>query len=292
MPVAKINGTTLNYMQLSHKGEGPVEDLIMVHGLAANMGFWLQDYTPHFTQRFRVTLYDLRGHGRSAITESGYTPETMGYDLRALMDELKIEKAHVIAHSFGGVAVLKAATAAPERFASLIIADSHISTGRLKEKDNNWQTGDALRQALQESGINLDIDHPYFGFQLITAVARLRQDGKDIPAALEPWVRHILAGNNNRPTAEKWLQLMNETKAEQELMDNDGLSESSLQRITCPMLAIYGEKSKSIHTGRYLASLWPKATFVFIPEAGHFFPKAQPDMVMAHCDRFWDSLSQ
>ena len=62
----------------------------MIHGLAANMGFWLQDFAPHFSERFWVTLYDLRGHGRSRLTKNGYTPDAMANDLRALLNSLNM----------------------------------------------------------------------------------------------------------------------------------------------------------------------------------------------------------
>ncbi|MFH1157655.1 MAG: alpha/beta hydrolase [Pseudomonadota bacterium] len=289
MPLIKANNTTFNTMQLRCKSEESPEDLVMIHGLAANMGFWLQDFAPHFAERFRVTLYDLRGHGRSPVTKSGYTPGGMADDLRALLDTLNIRKAHFIAHSFGGVAALKLACAEPERFSSLVLADSHISSERLKEKDIPWKAGENLQAALHQCNLALDVRHPYFGFHLITAVSRMRKNGQEIPEALYPWVKNLLSGND-RQASGKWLELMDTTNAGQELMEDDRLSKDGLRKITCPVLGIYGEKSKSVLTGRYLSSVWPPAEFSFIPDAGHFFPRAQPATVMSLCGRFWDGL--
>jgi hypothetical protein len=56
MPIINVNGAKINYSQLGYKGEGEAEELVMVHGLAANMAFWLGDYAKHFSQKFRVTL--------------------------------------------------------------------------------------------------------------------------------------------------------------------------------------------------------------------------------------------
>jgi hypothetical protein len=56
----------------------------MVHGLATNLAFWYIRYVSAFSKRYRVTLYDLRGHGRSSITDSGYTPKNMAVDLQKL----------------------------------------------------------------------------------------------------------------------------------------------------------------------------------------------------------------
>lgn len=290
MPVAPVNGVRLNYTQLSHKGSGPAEELVMIHGLAANMAFWLMEYGQYFAERFRVTLYDLRGHGRSQTTESGYTPDDMAADLKALLDSLGIKKAHFIAHSFGGLAALKLASTAPQRFSSLILADTHIGLGRKQAKGSAWETGETVQKILDNCGIWLNTKDPYFGYHLITEIARFRRDGREVPEELLPWVRHILDGNNTK-TAEKWLSLMEETQAEKELTSGDGLSEEILKNIGCPALALYGEKSQAVASGRILASALPQAKFVCVPDSGHFFPRSQPDFVKSACGRFWDGAA-
>ena len=287
MPVMEVNGVRLNVMQISPAAPGPAEDLVMVHGLAANMAFWLQDYASHFAQRFRITLYDLRGHGRSQRTESGYTPDDVAADLNHLLDHLDIGKAHIMAHSYGGIAAMKFACKQPKRVSSLVLADTQIGLGREAARIQPWITGDVIQAALKKNGIALDVHDPYFGFQLITEIARFRQDGKTIPDSLYPWFKHVLDGNNQR-TSEKWLSLMKETAAQAELMANDGLSAEELKKIICPILALYGENSQSMATGRILESLWPYAQFITVPEAGHFFPRAKPDLIMSFCDQFWD----
>ena len=84
MPIAKVNGVALNYLQLDDSDGAAREDLIMVHGLATNMAFWYFNYGVPLSKKFRVTLYDLRGHGRSEMPDTGYTPATLGQDLGAL----------------------------------------------------------------------------------------------------------------------------------------------------------------------------------------------------------------
>ena len=90
MPIALVNGVRLNYVQLDNGGPDAREDLVMVHGLATNMAFWYFKYGVALADRFRVTLYDLRGHGRSDMPQSGYTPEVLARDLAALLDHLGI----------------------------------------------------------------------------------------------------------------------------------------------------------------------------------------------------------
>jgi alpha-beta hydrolase superfamily lysophospholipase len=68
MPVAKTNRLSISYQQ---SGSGP--DVVMVHGLAANLAFWYLKIVPHFTPSYHTTVYDLRGHGRSEMPPTGYT---------------------------------------------------------------------------------------------------------------------------------------------------------------------------------------------------------------------------
>jgi len=284
MPSAAVNGVKINYMQVAQKGGGPARDLVMIHGLAANMGFWLDGYAAPFADNFRVTLYDLRGHGRSQATDGGYRPEDMQADLSALLDSLGIEKTHLAAHSFGGIAALRLASAAPDRVESLILMDTHIGLGRKAAEQERWTTGEALQKILNSCGIALDVRDPYFGFRIMAEMARFQRDGKDVPPALLPYVQHMIGDGK---ALARWLTLTEETKAMAELTDDDGLDEESLCRVSCPALLLYGEKSQNMASGRILEKILPHATFLSIPDSGHFFPKSKPDLTMAACERFW-----
>ena len=288
MPVFNVNETKINCTQLAYRGEGEYEDLVMVHGLASNMAFWLGDYAKQFTNKFRVTLFDLRGHGRSGLSNDGYTAENMARDLEELIETLGIDKAHIVSHSFGGVVAMNYAFNNPEKVSSLVLMDTQINIGRAMVKSNGWTSADALQGALKECGINIDTKHPYFGYHLMTEVARFKKEGNEIPKILVPWVQRIFEGNSNRP-ALKWLELMEDTKALDELTGADNLSANNLYKIKCPVLSLYGENSHSVATANYLSSLWSDKDFVIINKAGHFFPKAYPQMVMQLCEEFWNN---
>lgn len=277
-------------MQLEHKGSGKTEDLVMIHGLAANMAFWLQDFTRAFSKHFRVTIYDLRGHGRSPVTQSGYSPEKMAEDLEDLFGALNIDQANVMAHSFGGAVAMNFAANNPKLIKSLVIADTHISQMRDKKAANKWEVGYKIAKILSDCGVNLSADDPHFGYKLLTEIAYMRQSGAIIPEPLRPWVAWIFGGDNKRP-AEKWLSLMNDTKAKSELLENDNLSEERLKKIDLPILCMYGEKSQSMATGSYLKSVWPNAKLDIIKDAGHFFPRSKPQEVIQLCEVFWQELA-
>jgi len=84
-------------------GTGP--PVILSHGLGGNHAIWYQQ-VPALSQDYQVITWDQRGFGRSTNTGGNASPLTAVRDLKALMDHLKIEKAHLIGQSMGGWAVM------------------------------------------------------------------------------------------------------------------------------------------------------------------------------------------
>lgn len=107
----------LNYRDTG--GEGV--PLVVVHGLMGSADNWRSHVKAWQPQR-RVVAVDLRNHGHSPHAE-GMDYPSMAEDLLALMDRLQLEKAHLLGHSMGGKVVITLARLAPQRVASLIVAD-------------------------------------------------------------------------------------------------------------------------------------------------------------------------
>jgi pimeloyl-ACP methyl ester carboxylesterase len=286
MPTAIVNGVRLNYVQLDNGEADTREHLIMVHGLATNLAFWYLRYASEFAKQFRVTLYDLRGHGRSEMPTSGYGPAVLAQDLGALMDHLGIASAHFLAHSFGGVVTMNLAATQPQRVRSLVLADSHIAAVRHVETPQEWAYGQRLQPILHRHGIDLDTHDPYFGYKLLTRVAEWQLRGFALPDELAELVNPLMGKAGSRTSAQ-WLKLMRTTEAEIEMMGDDGLSLDKLRGFRFPILAMYGDHSQARLTGAELLELWPHAEFRRVRDAGHFFPTSRPEEVLSGCKRFW-----
>ena len=280
MPTAIVNGVRLNYVRMDNGEADGREHLIMVHGLATSMAFWYFRYATEFAKQFRVTLYDLRGHGRSEMPPSGYAPGQLAQDLGALMDHLGMSSAHFLAHSFGGVVTLNLAVAAPQRVRSLVLADSHLSAVRHVETSQEWEYGQRLQPILDRHGIDLDTRDPYFGYKLLTRVAEWQMRGFALPDEVAELVSPLLGKAGSRTSAQ-WLQLMRTTAAETEMMGDDGLTLDKLRALRFPILAMYGDHSQARLTGAELLALWPHAEFLRVRDAGHFFPTSRRRCVIA-----------
>jgi len=286
LPSAIINGSRINFVQLCEADGGDREDLVMVHGLAANLAFWYLKYACVFGQEYRVTLFDLRGHGHSEMTPSGYAPANLARDLSGLMDHLNIRRAHLVAHSFGGVVALNFALEQAERVRSLVLADTHIAAARRVKHSREWAHGESIQRNLDQHGLDLDTRDPYFGYKLLTRVAEMQLHGTDLPPELSDLVNPTTRKTSGRHAAQ-WLRLMRFTSAEAEMMGDDGLSLEALRRFTFPIIAMYGDRSPARLTGTELLDVWPHAEFRNVRNAGHFFPASRSEEVIATCRRFW-----
>lgn len=114
MPYAHVNGAQLYYEQ---HGRGP--DLVFLHGAGGNHLSWWQQLA-EFSADFRCTVYDARGWGLSR-GDTTIGRFVLGTDLVALLEYLKIDRAHVIAQSMGGRAVAGLVRLAPHKVASLTL---------------------------------------------------------------------------------------------------------------------------------------------------------------------------
>jgi 3-oxoadipate enol-lactonase len=122
MPKALINGTRLYYEE---HGQG--QPLVMIQGFAGTHLAWYFQVRA-FEKYFRVITFDARGIDKSATSEVPYTVPVMVGDVTGLMDYLKIDKAHVLGLSLGGLVAQAMAINRPEKVKKLILGSTLYGT--------------------------------------------------------------------------------------------------------------------------------------------------------------------
>jgi pimeloyl-ACP methyl ester carboxylesterase len=110
---APVNGVRIWYATF---GRG--EPVILLHGGLANSNYWGNQVRALAT-RYRVTVMDSRGHGRSTRNAAPYGYDLMASDVVGLMDYLKIKKAAIVGWSDGAILGLDIAMKHPERVSKL-----------------------------------------------------------------------------------------------------------------------------------------------------------------------------
>ncbi len=283
MPKAKSNGLTLHYQQA---GQGC--DLVMIHGLCSSLAFWYLSVLPALARHFRVTVYDLRGHGFSDMPDSGYTSLDMATDLRALLDHLGIERAHVAGHSFGGAVALHYAALHPERVLSLTLADARVPSLEPEFSPRNAVRWAVMRKRFWAAGVEVSEDLPRVAYGVIEEMVRLRRR-KSLPrggAKPPDLTAQLIKWDDKSHAARRWSRLMRTTSAPRELNDPSGLTPECMRKITLPTLAIFGQYSNCIPTLSELAKHLRNCQKVIVPRVGHFHPVVRPQKFVRTVKKF------
>jgi len=255
MPEVDVNGTRLYYQQT---GVGP--DVVLVHAVTSNQAVWVfSGLVDALAEHFRVTTYDLRGHGMSARPVSGYTSQVMAEDFRQLHAALGLAPAFLVGHSFGGVVSMHAAIEAPECVAGVLLSDSFFPALKHIEPNfgrmNIWMD---LRETFRKIGVELGERVDF---------SRLFRETASLPAEQMKALEEIYGAFGRG-----WLRQLPklaETTCGEEVLQEAGLTADALIGIRQPIVALYDEFSPFLATCRWLEQHLPRCVAEIIPAAKH-----------------------
>ena len=110
-------------VKLYYEEAGAGAPVIFVHEYAGDFRSW-EPQLRHFGQRYRAIAYNARGYPPSDVPAdvAFYSQARAADDIAAVLDHLKIERAHVVGLSMGGFATLHFGFRHPARALSLVVA--------------------------------------------------------------------------------------------------------------------------------------------------------------------------
>jgi 3-oxoadipate enol-lactonase len=258
VPHTNVNGVNLHYLQA---GAGP--DVVLLHAVTANMAVWLvSNLVDTLARDYRVTAYDLRGHGLSAATPTGYTSAEMAEDLRGLHDVLGLGPAYLIGHSFGGVVAMHAAATYPDRVSGMILSDPYFpGLARLEPDVGNANVWMDIREMFGHAG--LDLGDTIDFTMLFRTVAELS------PAQLR-LIRERMGSGSTRWLSQ--LPRLADTTCGRDVFAVAGLTEERIRSVRQPVVALYDEHSPFLATCRFLGDHLPNCTVEIVPGTKHMAP--------------------
>ncbi len=273
MPELVVDDVALHYQCF---GEG--EDLVLIHGLGANLACWYPGVASELSQHYRVILYDIRGHGKSAMPSSGYTMTHMIRDLHALLEHLGVTHLHVVGHSFGARVAVHYALLYPRQVATLTIADTQFRCLQPKTRLREWPYWKIWKQELEQKGIPLPSEEEFISFRLLKHLHQASVELMQSYSGKRKRGPSLKSRDMGQKGAARWEQLMETTTAKQELDDGEQLTQPDFQKIAMPTLAVYGEYSHCIPSCDKLKELMKNCHIVIQPKVGHFHPIVRPKM--------------
>jgi 3-oxoadipate enol-lactonase len=238
--------TSWGRIGVAEEGSGGTP-IVFLHGVGSDKSVWAPQLA-YFGKSRRAVAFDYPGYGESAPAPEGATREEFAAAILAGLDALGIGEAHICGLSLGGVIAIAIHAAAPERCASLILADSFAvhPDGR----------------AIYERSVAASVD--------LRALAEARADVL-LAQPADPAVRHEVVETMARidPAAYRigaeavWL-------ADQR---------DRTRRIRVPTLVICGAEDKVTppELSSELAELIPGARYELIERAGHLSNLERPD---------------
>ena len=115
--------TSLGRIGFVETGGGDAVPVVFLHGVGSDKSVW-SPQLDYFGQSRRALGFDYPGYGESDAAAEQCSRDDYAAAIVAAMDALEVERAHICGLSLGGVVAIAMHAAAPDRCASLVLADS------------------------------------------------------------------------------------------------------------------------------------------------------------------------
>src|SRR5215472_13835732 len=231
----KSDGVQIRYLVA---GQG--EPVILVHGWSASAEMW-PALMNDLSQDHQIIAVDCRGHGKSDKPhDPGQYGSEMSKDVVRLMDELGLQRAHVVGYSMGGGIVMKVLVDYPDRLLSAVTGANR----GFRAADEEWDAG--LIKSLES------------GMPLSEAMIANRPAGMPEPSAQQREMMHQM-------------DAMQDPKAlAAQRRGNIGLriTDENLRHNKVPALVIYGSRDAP-ERFESVKKNFPHAEFMVVEGAGH-----------------------
>ncbi len=279
--IVTADGTHLYYEEI-----GTGRPIVFIHEYAGDYRTW-EPQVRYFSRLHRCITYSQRGYPPSGVPEAAerYSQDIFRDDAIALMDALKIDKAHVVGHSMGGSTALQVGIRYPERCISVVAAGTGY--GSFPDEERR-----AAAKAVSRETAKM------FASQDIKLSAATYGDGP---------MRQAYKHKDPRGYAE-FARMLSEHSAHGHAMTMENLQakrptlwemEADLKRFVPPLLVIVGDEDEPcLDPSLFLKRTVPTAGLLVIPRSGHtinseepaafndalaeFFPAAEAGRWLAH----------
>jgi 3-oxoadipate enol-lactonase len=245
-------------------GQGP--DVLLIGGLGDTVESW-QFQLDGLADRYRLTTFDNRGAGRTAMPPGPVSVEQMADDAARVLEALDIPSAHVAGFSGGSIVSQELALRRPDLVRSLVLqstwpaVDAYLRSWLLSVR---WQVEVApSERAFLE------------GFFLWIYTARAHNDG-----TVDQFIEEVLAFPHKQTTEDLHRYI-------DAFVDHE--TTGRLAEIAALTLVLAGGRDSTARPplGRAVAELIPGARFEVMEEEAHQPFQEIPTQWNARVDAFW-----
>src|SRR5216683_1972191 len=263
--------STDDNVKLYYEDGGSGIPVVFVHEFAGDYRSW-ESQVRYFARCYRCITYNARGYPPSDVPadDERYSQDRARDDIRAVLDALKIDKAHIVGLSMGGFAALHFGFTYPQRAHSLVVA----GCGYGAAPNQRQQFADEAEAAARkfEEGMAKAAEAYALG------PTRVQHQNKD-PRGWREFADQ-LADHSAKGSA---LTMRGVQSRRPSLYD---LTED-MKKITAPTLIMTGDEDWAcLEPGILMKKMIPGAGLVVMPNCGHAINLEDPDAYNRHIDDF------
>lgn len=238
-------------LRMYYETWGSGSPLVLLHGGMLTIDLNFATLVPTLAETHQVIGVELQGHGRTNDIERPITPAALAGDVVALLDHLRIDRAHVLGHSMGGAVTLELAVNHGDRVLSVVPVSASVRPEGMHE--------DLTDPAKQATSTRMPTQEDFAEFS--QAYRRL-----------SPHPEHF----------ENFLAALSASAA-----DLQGWSDEQLAGIGAPTLIVQGDHDfVTIEHAALMQQLIPGAQLAVLPGTTHMQVTRRPDLLLPVLARF------
>lgn len=258
-------GTVLGRIRLRVDGSGPA--MLFWPSLLMDGTLWSAQ-AAHFADRFQVLLVDPPGHGGSAPLTAPFSFEQCAEVIVAILDDLGIQRVHLIGNSWGGMIGGTFAALHPERSGIAVLMNATASPAGLRQR---FEYGVLTRTARLLGGIRGPLTGPVRGAFLGPTAKR---EKPEVVAKLDELARKV--------------DVRSGMYAVTSVVPRRPDQRALFGRIRTPVLVVAGAEDPTFAVAETeeMADSIPGARFVVLEQSAHLAALESPKEVNALIDDF------
>ena len=271
MPFARTDDRVRLYYEAHGRGGTP---LVLAYGIGGNADMWDVNRDA-LAAHHRLVLWEPRGHARSDSPEdpAKYSFQRWALDLKAVLDHLRIRKAHVGGLSLGAGIATRFALRFPARVRSLVVTNSSSAAGLPLSVENLVMRARSIEITLTK------------GMEAMAEFAMAANPNLSERLAIEPNAREEFYAEYRA------LSPIGYANALRALLAMDHITDQ-LPRLRVPVLLIGGDRDPSLAPMKVMHRKVRGSKLVVLSPASHFGNRDQPEAwnrtvleFLARCDR-------
>jgi len=268
--------TTDDGIKLYYEDTGSGIPIVFVHEFAGDTRAW-EPQVRYFARRYRCIAYNARGYPPSDVPKDleRYSQDRARDDIRAVLDALAIDKAHIVGLSMGGFATLHFGFTYRDRARSLVIGGCGYGAAPAERVQFSAEA-EASATRFETLGIVKAAEAYALG---PTRVQYQNKDPRGWREFADQLAQHSTEGS--------MLTLRGVQKRRPSLYD----LVDKMKTIAAPALIITGDEDwPCLEPGILMKRTIPTAALAVMPNAGHAINLEEPAAFNAHLADFFHAV--